>query len=152
MPARQASGTRATNGPGPEYAYPERYGGDEQGIRVEVGQRRRPRLNSVERFARHWCPQKGQGLKENDDNADAGHKPRDNGIRRIGHEPSESEQAESNLEQPAQYDDCCDLGQIVGMLGDDDRRGNRCWPGGPGYLRRRSAQHRGQESDHDCAV
>ena len=152
MPARQASGIRSTNGPGPEYAYPERYGGDEQGIRVEVGQRFRPRLDGSEWSARRWRSQKGRGLNENDDNSDTGLKPRDNGIRRIGHEPSESEQAESNLQNPAQHDDRRHRGEIVGVLGNNGRRSNRCRRGRPGDLRRRSAQHRGQESDRYRSV
>ena len=109
-------------------------------------------MDGVARLGLNRRAQTRQDLEQNDDDADARHEARDHGVRGVDDEASYSEQTEGDLQQAAQHDNRRDLGRIMGVVGDNDRHGNRCRPGRSGDLRRRAAQYGSQEADNYRAV
>ena len=98
------------------------------------------------------APRNGNTCISMDDDADAGHEPGDHDGRRVGHEASDLEHAEQDLQQPAHDHHGQGLGEIGCVGRDDDRHGNGHRWGGAGYLRSCAAERRREKTDRDGAV
>ena len=139
--------------PRPCQPHDERDRRDGDGAEVDVGDQVRPHADGVERAARRdRRAQERQRLQQDDDDADARHEAGDHGVRRVHRQPADAQDAEQNLDQAGHDGDREDLGEVVGVGGDDDGDRHRHGARGPRDLRFRPAEHGREEADRDRPV
>ena len=131
----------------------EREGANAKGARVDFGQRLRQRRNHAHGAAgRGGRAEKGQDLNRHHEHADAGHETRDDHVGRVGHEAAELQNAQKRLEESAEDDHRQGFGEILRVVGDDDRHDDGHRRRGAGYQGRRAAEDRREKTHRYRAV
>ena len=138
---------------GPEDRNAEGDNANAEGARVDVAQRLWQRRNHAHRAAGHGGrTEKGQDLNRHHEHADAGHETRDDHVGRVGHEAAQLQYAQKRLEESAQHDHRQGFGEILRVVGDDDRHDDGHRRRGAGYLGRRAAEDRREKTHRYRAV
>ena len=111
----------------PEHTDREGYAGDDERADAEVNEPFGPGLYSANWSAGNaGLADEWEDLQDDNDHADTRHKPGNNGVRGVCDESSDLQDAEQDLNNSGEDDDCERVGQIFGSCEGNNRRHGYC--------------------------